>query len=173
MKEAYIRDPITGQFLAKTEKDLTEIVDCACGCGIKFLRYDKERRPRKFINGHNSWGNKNSLGKRHSEEWKLQASERMSGENNPAWKGGRVYTAFGYIWVNTPGHPNPSSKNYVFEHRLMMEQHLGRYLRREEVVHHINGVKDDNRIGNLMLFANDSEHAIFEGRHGPGRKRRN
>jgi len=39
-----------------------------------------------------------------------------------------------------------------------MEEKLGRYLTKKEVVHHINRITDDNRIENLMLFANSLEH---------------
>jgi hypothetical protein len=47
----------------------------------------------------------------------------------------------------------------VYEHRLVMEKHLGRYLKPEEVVHHIDGNPGNNVLDNLMLFPNDGEHS--------------
>jgi len=66
----------------------------------------------------------------------------------------------GYKLVYSPKHPN-AKKNYMREHRLVVEKKIGRYLNKEEVVHHINEIKDDNRIENLMLFKNDREHMKF------------
>jgi hypothetical protein len=81
------------------------------------------------------------------------------GKKHPRWNGGRVVGK--YVLIYKPNHPHKNNKNYVLEHRLVMEKHLGRYLKPKEVVHHINEIRTDNRIENLMLFKNDSEHKHF------------
>lgn len=86
-------------------------------------------------------------------KWK---SKNILGEKNPTWKGGRKIKS-GYIEVYSPNHPYRNG-NYVMEHRLIMEQHLGRYLYPYEVVHHINGIRDDNRIENLELLPSQGKH---------------
>lgn len=85
----------------------------------------------------------------------------VTGENHPKWKGGRYKTLQGYIYILKPEHPFHNNHKRVFEHRLVMEKHLGRYLTRKETVHHVNEIKDDNRIENLMLFANRGYHKAF------------
>lgn len=80
---------------------------------------------------------------------------RTSGENGGRWKGGKRIGRGGYVHVWKPDHPSlaGTKRKYVLEHRLVMEQHLGRPLKRDEYVHHLNGVRDDNRIENLELWA--------------------
>lgn len=76
----------------------------------------------------------------------------QSGANNHKWKGGRFKTKDGYIMIKAESHPNANQHGYMLEHRLLVEQSIGRVLKSDEDVHHINGIKDDNRIENLQLM---------------------
>ena len=64
----------------------------------------------------------------------------------------------GYIWIKLWDHPNHFSGGYVCEHRFLMELKLGRYLTRKEVVHHKNGIRNDNSMENLELLDSQSKH---------------
>ncbi len=80
------------------------------------------------------------------------ACRTESGESNSNWRGGRTRHKRGYILLWAPEHPRTGNGSYVFEHVLVMEKMLGRYLLPGENVHHRNGVKDDNRPENLELW---------------------
>jgi hypothetical protein len=67
-----------------------------------------------------------------------------------------VYFQTGYKYVLIP-----DKNKYVGEHRLVFEKYLGRPLTQKEVIHHINEVRDDNRIENLQLFPSSGKHTAF------------
>lgn len=79
------------------------------------------------------------------------------------WRGGRIKTRAGYIMRLVPDHPDADKYGYVWEHRLVMEEELGRRLERWENVHHINGVKDDNRPENLVALTKAQHQAAHAG----------
>ena len=65
------------------------------------------------------------------------------------WKGGRHKSSDGYIYINQS---NKGARK--LEHRLIMEEYLERKLKTSEIVHHINGIRDDNKIENLCVVDN-------------------
>jgi hypothetical protein len=108
-------------------------------CGIEFVVDPYHAARRRFC----------------SRECSGHSAERCGkGPNAMRWQGGKTKRG-GYVMVWAPDHhsiPATSCRKYVLEHRLVMEQVLGRPLEAHERVHHVNGVKDDNRPENLELW---------------------
>lgn len=120
-----------------------EEILCQCGCG------GVPNPGNKFINHHNRKG------------------IILRGEKAAHWKGGVKIDKDGYVYTYKPDHPCANSQGYVLQHRLVLEEYLGRYLDPDEISHHCNEIRNDNRIENLDL-AIRIEHARI---HHAGRKR--
>lgn len=99
-----------------------------------------------------------------TEEIREKIRKKQLGSLGNNWSGGIHLDCNGYRLIHRPDHPNANCENYVFEHRLVMEEHLGRYLIKGETIHHINKDVADNSIENLILFKSHSEHMIYHER---------
>ena len=144
---------------------------------IKGSHHTKEakRKMSEAIAGENH----PNYGKHMSEETKKKSSESHKGykpsketkeklskanrrENHINWKGGFIKNTEGYLLFNVPDECRFSCMKgilgYIPVHRLIMAAYLQRPLTKKEVVHHVDGNLDNNKIENLMLFENTAEH---------------
>lgn len=85
-----------------------------------------------------------------------------SGALSSRWRGGRTLHQGKYWLIYRPEHPKSDSKGYVREHRLVMEEKLGRYLSTKELIHHKNGDTMDNSIDNLQIVSRTSHIKIHK-----------
>ncbi len=96
------------------------------------------------------------------------------GKLNHQWIGGRRQDAEGYIHIKlSPKHKlvaMTGGHRYIREHRLVMAEHLGRLLKKEEKVHHLNGNKSDNRLENLRLVYAEKHPLAYGIAYGDGYK---
>lgn len=140
-----VRRPVGRQPVVLSKTDIDDIVELGRQkvsqreIGLKYGY--SQSRISKILSSH---GVHNSKGR------------NRRGEKHGSWKGGIHKAATGYVWELVAG-DDPmismrTSNGYVLQHRLVMARHLGRPLTKAETVHHINGVRDDNRLENLELW---------------------
>lgn len=95
------------------------------------------------------------------EVQKLINKKSRKGRNASNWKGGsflfKKKAGGNYRYIYTPEHPNATKDGYVFEHRLVMEEKLGRILSKDELVHHKDGDSLNNKAENLEVVSK-SQH---------------
>ena len=121
-------------------EDTTKKIDlklCECNCGELIPCLDKKGRPRRFKYGHGS-----------REQF------------NSQWKNRKIECKDDYERDWAPTHPNSSEWGYILTHVRVMSEHLGRPLKKGELVHHKDGNKKNNHISNLQIVTR-SEHATI------------
>jgi hypothetical protein len=137
------------------------VFNCA-NCGKETPSIPSQVKRRRFCSVECMFADK---------QYKEEQSERTFGENNPMWRGGETGTSDGYIYKKASGHPF-SNNGYVLKHRLVAEEMLRnetpeseflielgehKYLSPAAIVHHRNGIREDNSKRNLCIMSS-SDH---------------
>lgn len=98
-------------------------------------------------------------GVEHQVEIATKPEEKRGAHN---WKGFMI--SGGYVLRKVNNHPFTNSRGYYTEHRLLIEENIGRFLKKDEVVHHKDGNRKNNNLDNLEVLINQSTHASIEDR---------
>lgn len=134
--------------------------------GIESRKTADVNRGRKLTKEQCEAMSKRFKGLKRSDETKRKISQaRIQGGIGHKKKRGD-----GYISIYFPSHPQSTKDGYIMEHDLVMECLIGRHLMDDEVVHHINHQRDDNRVENLKLMTK-SEHASFHNKERHEKRR--
>jgi hypothetical protein len=127
-----------GLGMMKETSKVNDLKLCECGCGQSRSSIDSNGRHRRFINGHNS-----------------------KGERNARWKGERLKHGSGYIRVHKPEHHRADKHGRVYEHIIIYEEFYKCCTLPWTNIHHINHVRDDNRIENLQGLINSKHYLLY------------
>jgi hypothetical protein len=121
-----------------------ELRPCECGCKELIPIINKRNEISKYKHGHNRRG-------------KMSPNSIHKGSDHGMWKGGKWLDPRGYVLIKA-NHPFSNVRGYVYEHRLVWEEYNNAMILPWIEVHHINEIKNDNRIENLQLITK-SNHA--------------
>ena len=127
----------------------------------KISESNKNSEKRKAATARNSAAR---IGKPLSPRHCANITLSRMGDKNPNWNGGRTIDSKGYVRVMQKDHPKACKDGYVLEHRLIAERVLGRFLKTTEGVHHVNGIRDDNRNANLVICQDMKYHTFIHAR---------
>lgn len=125
-------------------KPMPQRPSCACGCGEPVTRHGNTLRWNRFLVGH-------------------AVRVQPRGEHAYRWKGGESRHQ-GYVSVKMPGHPRADRKGYVRRALLVAEEKIGRSLKPDEIVHHKNRKRDDDRPDNLEVLESQALHIAHHNR---------
>lgn len=146
--------------LGYSMQEIANYLDIAVGTVYNYFhKYNIKPRPRmttqtkEKISKANK-GKQNRLGYKATEE----TISKMRDVNLKKGIGHKKKRKDGYNAIYFPDHPKSNKEGYIMEHDLVMECYIGRWLKEDEVVHHINKKRNDNRIENLKLMTK-SEHS--------------
>lgn len=138
----------SGVQIGQTCKTRASIKNCL-KCGVEFAAI----RTSKFCSYRCG-----KIERKWSDTHKNNIRISKMGEKNPSFSGGKRISKSGYVLVLDRDNTSSNSRGYILEHRLVMEKHIGRKLKKSEHIHHINEIKTDNRIDNLKIMS-ASEHS--------------
>lgn len=143
----YIAGESTLTLAKKYNSNYNTIRELLIRNGIK-LRTHKEKTINAFKQGRNS---------HMIEVWK-ESGKRWLKEGNPRWRkiGDIKYDTQGYAILKT-------EEGWRERARVIAEKKLERKLKKEEIIHHINNIKNDDRVENLYLFENGKKHRQYHG----------
>ncbi len=136
---------------------------------LRYMRmYDIPRRPRGHWVGVPMKSEsvekirRANIGRIPSKDTRHKLSIARKGKKNTWFSGKRLVT--GYVHLYEPDNPMSNSIGYVYEHRKVMSDTIGRILTSKEIVHHKNGIKDDNRPENLEIVTRMNHSQIHSER---------
>lgn len=160
LEKAYLTD-------GKSMHECADLLGVSVGTIFNYMkRYDIKSRPkmndktRQKISDSMMGRPSKRKGYHLSAETKDKISKSHTGKFSKAseFGGHKKKRKDGYIAIYCPNHPMATKDGYVLEHILIMEKAIGRNITRDEVVHHKNHKRDDNRLENLELMT-FREHA--------------